>query len=109
MVTVTFYEDSRGRLSSIVADGHAGWADAGDDIVCAAAAAILQAAWLGLSDHAHVAVGGERNRGRLVMNWPEHTRERADVEAIVATAALSIEQIARQYPKHVRAVHRTEP
>ena len=108
MVTVTFCEDSRGRLSSILADGHAGWADSGEDIVCAAAAAILQAAWLGLSDHAHVTVTGERNSGRFVMRWPEDMRERADVEAIIATAALSIEQIARQYPKHVRAVHRTE-
>jgi len=108
MVTVTFHEDSRGRLSSVVAEGHAGWADAGDDIVCAAASAILQAAWLGLSEHAHVAVAGERTSGRLVMRWPADLRDRDDVAAIVATAALSIEQIARQYPEHVRAIRSTE-
>jgi uncharacterized protein YsxB (DUF464 family) len=109
MVTVTFHEDSRRRLSSIVAEGHAGWADAGDDIVCAAASAILQAAWLGLSEHAHVTVAGERDAGRLVMRWPADSRDRDDVRAIVATAALSIEQIARQYPDHVRALRMTEP
>jgi hypothetical protein len=42
MVTVLFHEDSRGRLSSILAEGHAGWADAGEDIVCAAVSAILR-------------------------------------------------------------------
>ncbi len=108
MVTVTLHEDGRGRLSSIAAEGHAGWADAGDDVVCAAVSAILQAAWLGLTDHAHVTVAGTRDRGRLVMRWPDDARERADVAAIVATAALSIEQIARQYPQHVTAVRSTE-
>ena len=108
MVTVSLYEDSRGRLSSIVAEGHAGWADAGDDIVCAAASAVLQAAWLGLSEHAHVTVAGERESGRLVLRWPSETRDRADVAAIVATAALSVERIAQQYPEHVRAVRRIE-
>jgi len=108
MVTITFHEDSWGRLSSIVAEGHAGWADAGDDIVCAAASAILQAAWLGLSEHAHITVAGERTSGRLVMRWPADARERDDVAAIVVTAALSIEQIARQYPDHVQAIRRSE-
>ena len=104
MVTVTFHADGRGRLCSIVAEGHAGWADAGDDIVCAAASAILQAAWLGLTEHAHVTVTGERTNGRLVMEWPAAARDRADVGAIAATAALSIERIAHQYPEHVRAL-----
>jgi uncharacterized protein YsxB (DUF464 family) len=108
MVTVTFHEDSRSRLSSIVAEGHAGWADAGEDIVCAAASAILQAAWLGLTDHAAVTVVGERDAGRLAMRWPADARDRDDVRAIVATAALAIEQIARQYPQHVRARRVTE-
>jgi uncharacterized protein YsxB (DUF464 family) len=108
MVTVIVHEDSRGRLSSIAAEGHAGWADAGDDVVCAAVSAILQAAWLGLTAHAGVPVTGERDRGKLVMRWPDDARERPDVAAIAATAALSIEQIARQYPEHVQAIRSTE-
>jgi uncharacterized protein YsxB (DUF464 family) len=108
VVTVTVHEDSRGRLSSIAAEGHAGWADAGDDVVCAAVSAILQAAWLGLSAHAHVDIAGERSRGRLIMRWPADARERPDVAAITATAALAIEQIARQYPDHVATVRTIE-
>jgi uncharacterized protein YsxB (DUF464 family) len=42
------------------------------------------------------------------MRWPVDARDRDDVRAIVATAALAIEQIARQYPQHVRARRVTE-
>jgi uncharacterized protein YsxB (DUF464 family) len=108
VVTVTFLRDSRNRLSSVFADGHAGWGDRGDDIVCAAASAILQAALLGLTGVAHVAVDAERGAGRLTMRWPEAERDRIDVHAIVATAELSIESIARDFPKHVRFERATE-
>jgi uncharacterized protein YsxB (DUF464 family) len=103
VVTVTFRRDSHNRLSSVFAEGHAGWADPGEDVVCAAASAILQAAWLGLAMHAHVDVDGERTGGRLAIRWPESERDREDVQAIVATAELSIVQIARQYPKNINA------
>jgi hypothetical protein len=102
MVTVTFRRDSRNRLSSVFADGHADAADHGEDVVCAAVSGILQAAWVGLTDHAGVAVDGERAGGRLAMRWPEDARGRDDVAAIVATAELAIGQIARQSPKYVR-------
>lgn len=106
---MTFRRDSRNRLSSVFADGHAGWAVHGEDVACAAVSAILQAAWVGLTDHAHVAIDGERQGGRLEMRWPESVRDRDDVRAIVATAELAIGQIARQYPKHVRAKAAQEP
>jgi len=109
VVTVTFRRDSRNRLSSVFAEGHAGWADPGEDVVCAAASAILQAAWLGLAEHARVDVDGERTGGRLAMRWPEAARDRDDVRAIVATAELSIAQIARQFPKNVAVRSTKEP
>ncbi len=106
---MTFRRDSRNRLSSVFADGHAGWAAHGEDVACAAVSAILQAAWVGLTDHAHVAIDGEREGGRLAMRWPKAERDRDDVRAIVATAELAIGQIAQQYPKHVRTKSAQEP
>jgi len=102
MVTVTIEEDSQGRLSSFVATGHAGWADKGNDVVCAAVSALLQAAWLGLTEVAKVKVDGARSEGELRLRWPEEVRDRADVKAIVETAQRSIETIALQYPDHVQ-------
>ena len=105
MLSVTFYRDSRDRLSRIFAEGHAGWAESGEDIVCAGASAVLQSAWLGLTEHAGVVVAAERDAGRLDLRWPEAVRDRDDVRAIVETARLAIEHLAHQFPDHVRASH----
>ena len=105
MVEVRIRKDGRQRLSSFFASGHAGWAESGDDIVCAAVSTVLQAAWLGLSEVATVDVDVTRESGRLTVAWPQRVRDDAAVRAIVATAALSIERIAAQYPDHVRVIH----
>jgi uncharacterized protein YsxB (DUF464 family) len=109
MVEVRIREDSRKRLSSFSADGHAGWAESGSDVVCAAVSALLQAAWLGLDEHAGVSVdGSRRGTGKLELRWPKDVRERDDVRAIVTTVALSLERIAQDYPDHVRVQRESE-
>jgi hypothetical protein len=42
------------------------------------------------------------------MRWPEDARGRDDVNAIVATAELAIEQLAKQYRGFVRYVREPE-
>ncbi len=108
MVEVRFRRDSRDRLSSVVSRGHAGRGEPGEDIACAAVSALLQAAWAGLTDVAHVRVDGHRRSGDLVMRWPEEARGREDVHAIVATAELAIEQIAKQYRDAIGFVREAE-
>jgi uncharacterized protein YsxB (DUF464 family) len=108
MLVVRFRRDSRQRLSSVFASGHAETAAYGEDIVCAAVSALLQAAWVGLTDVAGVTVDGRRESGDLEMRWPEDARDRSDVNAIVATVELAIAQIARQEPAAVRYVREQE-
>jgi uncharacterized protein len=108
MLEVRFRRDSRNRLSSVFASGHAEQGEPGEDIACAAVSALLQAAWVGLSDVANVKVTGRRQSGDFVMHWPDDTRDRADVHAIVATAELAIEQIAKQYRGAIRSVREIE-
>jgi uncharacterized protein YsxB (DUF464 family) len=105
LVEVRIRKDSRNRLSSFFATGHAGWADAGDDVVCAAVSTILQSAWLGLVEVAHVEVVASRASGHLDLSWPPAARDDAAASAIVATAARSVERIATQFPDHVRVIH----
>ena len=109
MLDVRFRRDSRGRLSSVFSSGHAQQGEHGQDIACAAVSALLQAAWAGLTDVAHVNVTGHRRSGDLLMRWPEDVRDRADVHAIVATAELAIAQIAEQYRGAIRCVSEPEP
>lgn len=100
MLTVTFHRDARDRISAITARGHVGYAIETDDIVCAAASAILQAARLGLERYAGIALDATQKPFRL--EWPEARRDDEALRAIVATAELSIEQLACQYPEHIR-------
>jgi len=108
MLEVRFRRDSRDRLSSVFSTGHAGQGAPGEDVACAAVSALLQAAWVGLTDVAHVPVSGHRRTGDLQMRWPEEARDRDDVRAIVATAELAIEQIAKQHRGAIRYVRETE-
>lgn len=102
MVEVTFYRDSQDRLSSLFAQGHAGLGEYGQDIVCAAVSAILQALRLGLETYAGIPLDANQEPGELCLRWPENARDDAALRAIVTTAELSIERIAEQYPEQVR-------
>ena len=102
MLEVIFYQDERDRPAAFSARGHAEFATHGKDIICAAVSAILQAAQLGLSEHARAAVAARQKPGFLEVRWAETDRDASSVRAIVATARLAIEEIARRYPKHVR-------
>jgi len=111
VVEVRFRRDGRDRLSSVFSRGHAEHGERGEDVVCAAVSALLQAAWVGLTDVARVPVSGHRNDGDFLMAWPPEVRGREDVRAIVATAELAIEQLAKQkeYRRFVRYVREAEP
>ena len=102
MVELHVRKDSRQRLSSFYATGHAGWAESGEDIVCAAVSAVLQAAWLGLAEVRRIDVVGNRSGSRLDLSWPTNARDDVGAQAIVATAVLSVERLAMQFPDHVR-------
>jgi len=102
MLEVTFYRDAAERPSGFSARGHVELADHGQDVVCASVSGILQAARLGLEQHADAVARARQEPGRLDLELREDRRDLESVTAIVATAELAIEQIARQYPKHVR-------
>jgi uncharacterized protein YsxB (DUF464 family) len=105
MLEVSFSRDDRGRLAAVRAFGHADFAVAGEDVVCAGVSAILQAARLGLEQHAKIALEAKQHSGQFEMTWPAGVRDDPAVMAIVETAELAVRQIAEQFPEHVRIVH----
>ncbi len=111
MVEVTFYRDGHERLSRFFASGHVEIAQSAPDefsLVCAAVSAILQAARAGLEAYARTPLETRMRPGHLDVRIPASARDDAAVAAIVATAELATEQIARQYPAHVRVTRRTQ-
>jgi uncharacterized protein YsxB (DUF464 family) len=101
MLRVKFHRDAAGRLSGFSARGHADFAEHGQDIVCAAVSAILQAARLGLELHCTIKPEAEQQAGELSLHLSEADRDREGPRAIVTTAAASVAEIARRFPKHV--------
>jgi uncharacterized protein YsxB (DUF464 family) len=101
VLEVIFYRDASGRLTGISAGGHADFAEHGQDIVCAAVSAILQAARLGLQEHVRVELDARQAAGTLHLRWSAESGELESLRAIVSTAELAVAQIARRYPQHV--------
>ena len=109
MLDVRFRRDSRQRLSSVFASGHAEAGVAGDDVVCAAASAILQAAELGLLRYAGLVGATERADAEMRLTIPALARDREDVKAIIGTAELAIAELAWQFPVNVRITRERDP
>ena len=95
MLQVKFRRDSRQRLSSVFASGHADAAIEGDDLVCAAASAILQAAELGLTVYSNLqqsAVTRKAGEDASVPKYATHL-----VYLTKANNDFEIEQIGRAH------------
>jgi uncharacterized protein YsxB (DUF464 family) len=107
MLEVTFYRDERGRLTGLSALGHADFAEYGEDIVCAAVSAILQAARLGLIEYARLELDARQEPGALELSWRREDRDCESLRAIVATAELAVDQISRRFPAHVTLIKST--
>ena len=111
MLSVVFYRDGRGRLSRFFASGHVEIPESSSDefsLVCASVSAILQAAAAGLEAYARVPAERRMEKGALDVRIPESARDDAAVMAIVGTAELAAQQIASQYPQHVRVTRAAE-
>lgn len=77
--------------------GHAGYSDAGNDIVCAAASAIVQTfmGWLGNFRRGKYKQSAESGRVRL------EGKLSANTQAVFRSALIGLLQLERQYPDHV--------
>lgn len=103
MITITVVYDKNHELRGVDITGHAGYSEAGSDIVCAAVSALSQTTLLGLLKY-----GGERIRytvdektGFLSIRVVQAT---AVLTALLDTLLLGLHEIAQQYPTYV-ALH----
>ncbi|QIA27966.1 ribosomal-processing cysteine protease Prp [Thermaerobacter sp. PB12/4term] len=110
MIRAVFFRDGQGAITRFEITGHAGFADRGDDIVCAAVSALGQAAILGLEEVLHLVPEVELDEeGRLVCQLPADVP--ADLhraaQAILETARVGIQAIASDYDEYVRVEERS--
>lgn len=101
MVRIEFRKNAAGDIVGVLAHGHAGWAQKGTDIVCAAVSATLQAMWLGLERVARIPVGSDVDPGHMELTWSSENAQLISVDMIVRTAATYLLELHCQYPAHV--------
>lgn len=97
MITITFYK-RRGALLGFDSSGHAGYEDAGKDIVCAGVSAILYAVANTLEDLQANAFIEEREN-RLRVKIVESSETDPAIQAVLRVAWLGAIGIEEQYGK----------
>lgn len=103
MITVTVWRDAAGRVHGFRSEGHAQYADYGEDIVCAAVSVLTQSAVLGLTQHVKVDVAVEQSPGWLQCVLGDGLlADDVGAAAVLETMVLGLNAIAQQYPQQVR-------
>ena len=103
MTRITFYK-SGDVFYGYEESGHSGFAEEGEDIVCAAVSAITQTAMMGLqhfapNTQAHWEAGDDPI---LVVKVPTPSHE---TEVILQTMVIGLEDILSGVPDYVRIIH----
>lgn len=100
MVHVKF-STSKGKFVGVECEGHAEYADAGDDIVCAALSSVVQTAVLGIMRLIGVNIGYEvdEKRGYLKAILPKQLspEEEHDADLILRTAYLGVSDLYENF------------
>lgn len=89
-----------GRIRSIIAEGHSGFAEQGGDIVCAAVSSLMQALWIGLEDVLEVedlTIVSDPEIPLMSLSWQDD----GESQALARTIQLALISIASEYPDHV--------
>ncbi len=106
--TVTFRKRSDGALLGYSADGHAGYAEAGADIVCAAVSALTQTTLNGLKEVLKAPVMFERDDERAFLEanlTPEATEAQIQqAQLLLVTLLEGLRAIEREYPRNLRII-----
>lgn len=103
MIKIELYRTPSGEIKGFLVKGHAGMAEKGRDIVCAAVSTLTQTAVLGLSRYLGLQPTVTRKDGYLACMLSQGDKIKTEkVQAIYETMAIGLQEIAEQYPDFVR-------
>ena len=99
MTHLKFYRDNNDKLTGFECKGHAGYAEAGEDIVCAAIS-ILTINFVNsveLLTDSFPEVVEDADKGYLKVTIKEY--DKADVQLLFNSLSLGLDNIREEYPK----------
>ncbi|MDA8440915.1 MAG: ribosomal-processing cysteine protease Prp [Peptococcaceae bacterium] len=99
MVKVITYLDERSEIRAFQVEGHAGFARAGEDIVCAAISALTISAVNGLEAYLSEKPDSDETDGKLVCRLPGELAPESQLIAkvILGTMLLGLKEIRSSY------------
>lgn len=105
MTTVAFLRDARG-LCGIRVSGHAGYAPAGEDIVCAAASVLITTCANALESVAGIRPEVSQKPVMIQVSLPGglSPADEHDARVILRTAEQGFRDIAAQYPSYLQII-----
>ena len=109
MTRCTLYLDGASRITGFSIKGHSGYAEEGSDIVCAAVSVLALTTdhalcrLVGLSPIEH---GGEDGFLEVLLPKGMTEQQMHDAQLLMAALHLGLENIAQDYPRHVRLMTR---
>lgn len=104
MIKVVLTRDADGYPAGYTMEGHADFADAGQDIVCAAVSALAQTTMLGLERQLGLQLEVTIENGYFACQLPGDMspEEKEKAALLVETMREGLKEISRVYPKRVR-------
>lgn len=107
MTKVTLFRNDQGLICGFDCSGHAGFAQAGKDIVCAAVSVLATTCVNALESVAGIEAKVMVGDGKLkAMLTPEQAKNQ-DAQIVLRVFKQGISDIAESYPKHIRTEETT--
>lgn len=102
MTKVVFRRDAEGMISSVDILGHAGYADEGEDIVCAAITSAVQLAHIMLNDMMGLVFDTvvEQEGAHIAMDFSDDVREAA--QNVLEALQMHYREMQENYPEFIQ-------
>lgn len=102
MITVTLLENSKGIYKGFICEGHAGYADHGSDIVCAAVSVLIMNTINAIEAYTEdvIEVESDEKEGLIVMHFSSDIS--SDANLLMEAMVLGLSGVKDQYKDYVR-------
>lgn len=92
------------QITGFRCEGHSGYAESGQDIVCASVSALVGACHLGLQKILGIDVDFniDEKKGYFFLQLPQNQIENPKAQVLLQTLEQSLMELAEQYKKHLK-------
>ncbi len=102
MITVSFFKEGD-TITRVRAIGHSGYAESGNDIVCAAVSALIQTAYLAIKDlGSDVKYARDGSKAMFEFSVGASEEKRHDIDVILRAMRIGIDDLRSGYPQNIK-------